>query len=131
VFIRKPVGFLLALTRALHLFTFSTVYGSAFWVTFVSGMILSKHVPRQQFGYVQSRMFPVYLRIVAVGQAVLLLLHSLLHPWFSAESAERMQLFNFAVMLASTLLNAYVLEPRATKVQFTCYNFALTPLYFL
>lgn len=128
VFIRKPVGFLLALTRALHLFTFSTVYGSAFWVTFVSGMILSKHVPRQQFGYVQSRMFPVYLRIMAVGQVVLLLLHSLLHPWFSAERVERLQLLNFAVMIASTLLNAYVVEPRATKVRITNSPFEITVL---
>ena len=117
VFIRKPVGMLLALTRALHLFTFSTVYGSAIWVTFVSGLILSKHVPRQQFGYVQSRMFPVYLRILAVGEGVLLLLHSLLHPWFSSEDVERMQLINFAVTIASTLLNVYVLEPRVSKVR--------------
>lgn len=112
------MGFFLALMRALHLFTFSAVYGSAFWVTFVSGMILAKHIPRQQFGYVQSRIFPVYLRILAVGQVVLLLLHSLLHPWFSTESAERMQLLNFAVMIASTFINAFVLEPRATKVMF-------------
>lgn len=116
VFIRKPVGMLLALTRALHLFTFSTVYGSAIWVTFVSGLILSKHVPRQQFGYVQSRMFPVYLRILAMGEGLLLLLHSLMHPWFSSESVEQMQLLNFAVMIASTLINAYVVEPQATKV---------------
>ncbi|KAG0603182.1 hypothetical protein M758_10G072500 [Ceratodon purpureus] len=118
VFVRKPVGMLLALTRALHLFTFSTVYGSAIWVTFVSGLILSKHVPRQQFGYVQSRMFPVYLRMLATGEGLLLLLHSLMHPWFSSESIERMQLLNFAVMIASTILNAYVVEPQATKVMF-------------
>jgi hypothetical protein len=118
VFIRKPVGMLLALTRALHLFAFSTIYGSAVWVTFVSGLILSKHVPRQQFGYVQSRMFPVYLRILALGEGLLLVLHSLLNPWFSSENIERMQLLNFVVMIASTLLNAYVVEPRATKVMF-------------
>lgn len=118
VFFRKPVGFLLAATRALHLLTFSTVYGSGMWMTFVSGLILSKHIPRQQFGYVQSRMFPVYLRILALGQGLLLLLYSILNPWFSAESVERVQLLNFAVMIASTLLNAYVLEPRATKAMF-------------
>ena len=119
VFSWKLVGMPLALARALHLFTFSTVYGSAIWVTFVSGLILSKHVPRQQFGYVQSRMFPMYLRMLGVGEGVLLLLHSLLHPWFSSESIERMQLLCFAVMIASTLFNAYVVEPRATKVRTT------------
>ena len=119
LFIRKPEGMLLTLTRALHLFAFSIVYGSAIWVTFVSGLILSKHVPRQQFGYVQSRMFPVYLRILAVGEGVLLLLHSLMHPWFSSKNIEQMQLVNFSVMITSTVLNAYVLEPRATKVRTT------------
>lgn len=116
VFTRKPVGLLLALARALHLFTFSTVYGSAFWVTFVSGMILSKHVPRQQFGYVQSRMFPVYLRVLAVGQGSLLLLQLLMHPWGSADRGERVEVLNFVVMIGATLINAYIVEPKATKV---------------
>nr|XP_024396030.1 transmembrane protein 205-like [Physcomitrium patens] len=61
-------------------------------MTFVSGMILSKHLPRQQFGYVQSQMFPVYLRIVAVGQIVLFYLHSVMQPWFWAGKIELMML---------------------------------------
>ena len=110
------MGFLLGLTRLLHLFTFSTIYGSAFWVTFVSGLILSKNIPRQQFGYVQSRMFPVYLRVLAAGEGLLFILHSLMHPWFSAETGERWQLQNILLMIVATLINVYVLEPRSTKV---------------
>jgi len=115
-FLRRPKGFLLLLTRALHLFTFSIIYGSSFWVTFVSGFILSKHIPRQQFGYVQSRIFPMYLRILIAGQSVLFILHSILHPWFIANSVEHWKLSNFGLMIVSTIINAYILEPQATKV---------------
>jgi hypothetical protein len=117
VLFKRPKGLLLSLIRVLHLFAFSTVYGSSFWMTFVSGIILSKHIPQQQFGYVQSKMFPVYLTILAVGQIILFALHFILHPWFSTDNVERCQLSNFGLMIVSTLTNAYVLEPRATKVR--------------
>ncbi len=110
------MGLVLALARFLHLLTFATIYGSSLWVTFVSGIILSKNIPRQQFGFVQSRMFPVYLRVVAAGEGLLFLLHSIMHPWLSADTLERQQFQNFVWMIAATLVNVYVLEPRATKV---------------
>ncbi len=110
------MGLVLALARFLHLLTFATIYGSSLWVTFVSGIILSKNIPRQQFGFVQSRMFPVYLRVVAAGEGLLFLLHSIMHPWLSADTLERQQFQNFVWMIAATLVNVYLLEPRATKV---------------
>lgn len=116
--LKRPVGLVLALARFLHLLTFATIYGSSLWVTFVSGIILSKNIPRQQFGFVQSRMFPVYLRVVAAGEGLLFLLHSIMHPWLSADTLERQQFQNFVWMIAATLVNVYLLEPRATKVMF-------------
>jgi hypothetical protein len=116
--LKRPVGVVLALARFLHLLTFATIYGSSLWVTFVSGIILSKNIPRQQFGFVQSRVFPVYLRVVAAGEGLLFLLHSIMHPWLSADTLERQQFQNFVWMIAATLVNVYLLEPRATKVMF-------------
>lgn len=115
VFFSRPKGFQLSLIRLLHLFTFSIISGSAMWVTFVSGLILSTSLPRQQFAYVQSRIFPIYLTILATGELVLCLLHSLLHPWFSADRLERWQLQNIVWTLIATLFNLLVLEPRETK----------------
>jgi hypothetical protein len=115
VFFSRPKGFHLSLIRLLHLFTFSIISGSAMWVTFVSGLILSTSLPRQQFAYVQSRIFPIYLTILATGELVLCLLHSLLHPWFSADRLERWQLQNIVWTLIATLFNLLVLEPRETK----------------
>ncbi|CAK9232373.1 unnamed protein product [Sphagnum troendelagicum] len=115
VFFSRPKGFHLSLLRLLHLFTFSIISGSAMWVTFVSGLILSTSLPRQQFAYVQSRIFPIYLTILATGELVLCLLHSLLHPWFSADRLERWQLQNIVWTLIATLFNLLVLEPWETK----------------
>jgi hypothetical protein len=117
VFFSRPKGFHLSLIRLLHLFTFSIISGSAMWVTFVSGLILSTSLPRQQFAYVQSRIFPIYLTILATGELVLCLLHSLLHPWFSADRLERWQLQNIVWTLIATLFNLLAVEPRETKVK--------------
>jgi hypothetical protein len=118
VFVSRPRGFLLSLIRLLHLFTFSIIYGSALWVTFVSGLILSNNLPQQQFSFMQSRIFPIYLRLLAAGELLLTMLHSLLHPWFSADKLETWQLQNFVWILVATLINLLVFEPWETKLMF-------------
>ncbi|CAM6075396.1 unnamed protein product [Sphagnum tenellum] len=118
MFVSRPRGFLLSLIRLLHLFTFSIIYGSALWVTFVSGLILSNNLPQQQFSFMQSRIFPIYLRLLAAGELLLTMLHSLLHPWFSADKLETWQLQNFVWILVATLINLLLLEPWETKLMF-------------
>jgi hypothetical protein len=108
--------YFLGTCRAAHLFTFSSVYGSSLWVTFLSGYLLSRAMPRQQFGFVQSRIFPAYLRLAAGGQAICLVLFLTLHPWSNADRHEKLQHFNLFTVLLSTLANVFFLEPRATKV---------------
>jgi hypothetical protein len=120
MFVSRPRGFLLSLIRLLHLFTFSIIYGSALWVTFVSGLILSNNLPQQQFSFMQSRIFPIYLRLLAAGELLLTMLHSLLHPWFSADKLETWQLQNFVWILVATLINLLVFEPWETKVTNCC-----------
>eukprot|EP00249_Psilotum_nudum_P010324 c22473_g2_i1 orf=1-1686(-) len=81
----------------LHLFSFSLVYGTSMWVTFISGYLLSHVLPSQQLGLVQSKIFPVYLRMLTSGTAVCFLLHGLMHPWGSAEPSERGQYWSLLV----------------------------------
>lgn len=111
-------AYLLSSCRTAHLFTFSSVYGSSLWVTFLSGYLLSRSIPRQQFGFVQSRIFPAYLRLASSGQAVGVVLFLILHPWSKADHDEKLQLLNLSAILLSTLANAFFLEPRATKAMF-------------
>ncbi|CAK9222853.1 unnamed protein product [Sphagnum troendelagicum] len=104
------------LTRFLYLITFATTYGSAIWMTFVSGVILSKSIPRQQFGFVQSRIFPLYLKFVAMGDMILLVLYSIMHPLRSTDSSGVWQLVNLLLLIVGTVFNVFILEPKTTKL---------------
>ncbi|KAL2650063.1 hypothetical protein R1flu_018191 [Riccia fluitans] len=112
------VAWLLSSVKAAHLLSFCSTYGSSVWVTFISGYLLSKSLGRQQYGFVQSRMVPTYLRLIAVGQALCLLLYMALRPWNHASRTEKLQHFNLWGILVSTLVNLFFIEPRATKTLF-------------
>lgn len=104
--------------RALYLAAFCSVYGTSLWMTFVSGYVLSKALPRQQLALLQSKLFPAYLRMATLGVALCFGLHAALHPWPSADPRERLQYWNLGFSLATSLLNALLLEPATTKVVF-------------
>ncbi|KAH7434779.1 hypothetical protein KP509_06G034100 [Ceratopteris richardii] len=104
------------LVRTLYLGTFSAVYGISVWMTFLSGYLLSRILPRQQLAIVQSKLFPVYLRMITVCVVVCGITHALLHPWHSADRAEHLQYWNFALCMVFLLLNMMVVEPKSTKV---------------
>ncbi|KAG6549091.1 hypothetical protein Mapa_009317 [Marchantia paleacea] len=111
-------AWLVSSIKAAHLFSFSSTYGASLWVTFISGYLLSRAIPRQQFGFVQSKMFPIYLRLIGVGQGLCLVLYMMLHPWTHCDLAEKLQHFNLWTVMVSTLMNIFFLEPRATKIMF-------------
>ncbi|KAJ7541872.1 hypothetical protein O6H91_10G080600 [Diphasiastrum complanatum] len=114
----KAKHYLMVFLLLLHHIIFSTIFGSFVWVTFISAAILSRNTPRQQFGFLQSKIFPVFFKLVAAGQALLLLTHAALHPWRSADQSQRWQYLTLLFALALTLLNVFLLEPMATKLMF-------------
>lgn len=103
----------------VHLLGFSTAYGICLWVTFVSGYVLAGTLPRQQFGMVQSRIYPVYFRVTAFSVGVALVGHLLGRrgKLFTSKS-EMLQGFHLLGSLLMILINSFYLEPRATKVMF-------------
>ncbi|KAH1032245.1 hypothetical protein J1N35_044419 [Gossypium stocksii] len=48
-----------------NLLGLATAYGMSAWVMFISSYILAGQLPRQQFGVVHSKIYPVYLRVIA------------------------------------------------------------------
>ncbi|CAM6129443.1 unnamed protein product [Calypogeia fissa] len=115
---RIAADYFLLSCRTAHLFVFCSVYGSSLWVTFLSGYLLARSIPRQQFGFVQSRVFPAYLRVAATGQAVCLVLLMIRHPWSKADRDEKLQHLDLLTVLVLTLVNIFFLEPAATKAMF-------------
>lgn len=103
-----------ATAAILHLLGFATAYGTCIWVTFVSSNVLAASLPRQQFGMVQSKLYPMYFRVVAHSIALALATHFLGRD--RRILAERVQAYNLLAALAMVMLNMLFLEPRATKV---------------
>ncbi|EFJ32072.1 hypothetical protein SELMODRAFT_169057 [Selaginella moellendorffii] len=101
--------------RMVHLLGFATAWGTSLWVTFIGGIIMFKHLPRHQFGNLQSKLFPVYFEMLAVCSTACIGAFSLLHPWGSSTSAEKMQLGALVFSLMATLLNLLVFEPMTIK----------------
>ncbi|XP_043710185.1 uncharacterized protein LOC122659099 [Telopea speciosissima] len=103
-----------ALMGVVRLLGFATAYGMSVWVTFVSGYVLAEAQLRQQFGIVQSKIYPVYFRAMAYSIGL-----SLLGLWFSQgrRRPEKVQSYNLLAFLM-VLANLFYLEPRASKVMF-------------
>jgi hypothetical protein len=105
----KP-GFFRRLWRFLHLLTWGVTFGTAVWMTFMSGRVLQQNMPREQFRTVQTKMFPSYLRFLTAGEGVLAFLYT-----FMSRSS-KWQILNLLILVGTTAYNAYVLEPQTTKI---------------
>ncbi|KAK9270299.1 hypothetical protein L1049_025877 [Liquidambar formosana] len=103
----------------IHLMGFAMAYGMCVWITFISSYVLAGVLPRQQFGMVQSKIYPVYFRAMAYGVGVALLGHLLSQRkrWLSSK-ADLLEGYNLVVSLLMVVINLKYLEPRATKVLF-------------
>lgn len=99
------------LLRFVHLLAYAVTFGSAVWMTFISGRILSRTIPREQFRAVQTRMFPYFLKFMVVGEAALAVLSNL-----TSSSSSKWPLLGFLFLIAATAFNAFVLEPKTTKI---------------
>lgn len=111
------------ISGATYLVGFSTAYGTAVWVTFILSYVLAGALPRQQFGVVQSKIYPVYFRTMAWGIGTAFLGYLLSHRGRVVTSmAEKLQVYNLLASLLLVFVNMLYLEPRATKVT-TCFLF--------
>ena len=104
-----------SLIGLVHLLGFSMAFGMSMWVTFASSYILGDALPRQQFGMLQSRVYPVYFKVQACSIAVAFLAHLygrryLLNRW------EVINVTNIVIAVLLSLVNLLYLEPRATQV---------------
>ncbi|KAL2513323.1 late [Abeliophyllum distichum] len=102
----------------LHLLGFATAYGMCMWVAFISSYVLAGALPRQQFGMLQSKIYPVYFKAMAYSVGLSLLGHVLSQPRkrLSSMRQEIFQGFNLLVPLLMILVNFLYLEPRSSKV---------------
>ncbi|XP_057532617.1 uncharacterized protein LOC130810532 [Amaranthus tricolor] len=116
VVLKETLGSMLSVTQLLG---FASAYGMSIWVTFVMSHVLARVLPRQQFGMVQSKIYPVYFKAM-VGSIGLALIGHLLGQRGKVlkNKAYMLQSYNLLSSLLFVLGNLLFLEPRATKVMF-------------
>lgn len=106
----------------VHLLVFAAAYGMCLWVTFVSSYVLGGALSRQQFGVVQSKIYPVYFRTMAYCVGLALVTHLLSHRKrlvlrnYYMGTVEVFLGYSLLASLFMILFNLLYLEPRATKV---------------
>lgn len=101
----------------VHLLAYGTWLGALVWQTFIAGIVMFKNLPRQTFGKVQSKLFPIYFGLSSACSAIQL--GVLL---FGAAGAPQKQLVLLGLGLASSLLSFLVVEPLCTRIMFRRYD---------
>ncbi|KAK9861108.1 hypothetical protein WJX84_006090 [Apatococcus fuscideae] len=101
----------------VHLMCFATWFGTQFWVTFVAGIVTFKTLARQQFGKLQSKLFPLYFLIGAACNTIMM--GSLA---FGPAGLAKKQAFVLGGSLVTALLNWVFVEPKTTDLMFERYE---------
>ncbi|XP_010415942.1 PREDICTED: uncharacterized protein LOC104701885 isoform X2 [Camelina sativa] len=97
----------------------AAAFGTCVWVTFVSSYVLASVLGRQQFGVVQSKLYPVYFKATSVGILVGLLGHVLSRRRkLLTDATEMWQGVNLLSSFFMIEANKSFVEPRATKAMF-------------
>lgn len=105
-------GGVLPFTALLHLTTFGAWLGANIWTTFFAGITMFKNMPRQQFGRLQAKLFPLYFQL-GTGCTMAMALTA---------SRLGISVVPSLVSLFATLANLLILEPTTTANMFERYD---------
>ncbi|RPD81691.1 hypothetical protein L226DRAFT_527955 [Lentinus tigrinus ALCF2SS1-7] len=102
---------------------YAWLFGMTLWVTFIGGTIAFKTLPRQQFGNLQHRTFPIYFTISIALASGLLGLWTYSHPlvlthYLQPSVADVAQAYALVVTLLCQFANHFVVGPLTSKTMF-------------
>ncbi|TBU64761.1 hypothetical protein BD310DRAFT_913292, partial [Dichomitus squalens] len=109
--------------KAAYQIGYASLFGMTLWVTFIGGVIAFKALPRQQFGNLQHRTFPIYFSISIALSSGLLALWTWSHPlvlthYLQPAVADVSQAYTLASVLLSQVVNHFVIGPLTSKTMF-------------
>ncbi|THH19072.1 hypothetical protein EUX98_g8841 [Antrodiella citrinella] len=109
--------------RGAYLIGYSWLFGMSLWVTFIGGVIAFKTLPRQQFGALQHRTFPIYFGISIALASTLLGLWTYSHPNVlehvaNPKVADVAQAYTLGSVVLAQLANQLVIGPLTSKTMF-------------
>ncbi|XP_059243699.1 transmembrane protein 205 isoform X1 [Mustela nigripes] len=111
-----------SLTKMVHLLVLSGAWGMQMWVTFISGFLLFRSLPRHTFGLVQSKLFPFYFHISMGCAFINLCILASQHAWTQLTFWEAIQLCLMLLNLSMAAVNARWLEPRTTAAMWALHR---------
>ncbi|CAL1696342.1 unnamed protein product [Somion occarium] len=108
--------------RGGYLIAYSWLFGMSLWVTFI-GVIAFKALPRQQFGALQHRTFPIYFALSISLSSLLLGLWTKGHPSVlehlkNPQVADVTQAYALAAVILSQAANQFIVGPLTSKTMF-------------
>lgn len=96
-----------------HLLSYASVTGITLWHSFIGGPVAFKVLPRQQFGLLQSKLFPIYFSLQSVLNGVCLV-----------TTSHRNGRIVFWIGLVGGVLNLILVGPWTTKYDLeSCLSF--------
>ena len=102
--------------RSMHLLSFASYLGTSVWISFFSGIIAFRTLPRHMFGRLQSTIFPAYFCFSTVCLSSSVLTSVALVPPHSIWGLLRPDLLVQSGALAASIVNMIWLEPWTTSV---------------
>ncbi|GMH43722.1 hypothetical protein BSKO_11644 [Bryopsis sp. KO-2023] len=108
-------------TKFAYLFSLGLSIGVADWHSFVFGLVAFKTLPRQSFGLLQSKLFPLYFQILVLASSSTLVTYTLLRT--GSGSKEDFQFYILIGAVLSWLLNLLFFEPWTSAVMFERHKF--------
>ncbi|KAI0080003.1 hypothetical protein K474DRAFT_1638322 [Panus rudis PR-1116 ss-1] len=109
--------------RSVYFLGYAWLFGMSLWVTFIGGIIAFKSLPRQQFGALQHRTFPIYFGISIAISSGLLVLWTRSHPAILEHIsnpivADVAQAYTLGISILSQVANQFVIGPLTSKTMF-------------
>ncbi|KAF3093594.1 hypothetical protein TWF569_006944 [Orbilia oligospora] len=97
---------------ASHLLSYSFLFGTQIWHSFIGGIISFRVLPRAYFGALQRRLFPIYFSLQLILSLALLLTTPT-----SLKQLQPSKTYGFLLtVLATSFLNAVVAGPFTTRI---------------
>ncbi|KAF5384688.1 hypothetical protein D9757_006229 [Collybiopsis confluens] len=109
--------------NGLYTILYSWLFGMSVWITFFGGIIAFKTLPRQQFGNLQHKTFPIYFVLSISIVSSLLVLWTFSHPdvltyYDRPLVADVSQFYLLISVLMSQGTNYFVIGPMTSKTMF-------------
>ncbi|KAF5356054.1 hypothetical protein D9756_004186 [Leucocoprinus leucothites] len=113
----------LANLNGLYLLGYAWAFGMAVWVTFFGGIIAFKTLPRQQFGALQHKVFPIYfVQTILLTSALLTkwiyshpdVVTHIAKPWV----ADVAQVYALGSVVVAQGANYFIIGPMTSRTMF-------------